>query len=775
MYTFKLTSVPIEQIDDLHAWEWRLGQCFAAHAYPVRLIATARPFSMAEPIRALQRELRDQKRLARIGEPVLRAIDGLLAGGTDDPVVVVATLPDEDRALLHAIFDPAPLLQARLFPQEAMRTGDAATMASDWTAIADALSRLLWSLPWRTDLLHFYERLGERHLRAIDHYLLAWPPPEIHPEALRAQLKGAFGRDVELVDGMPPIISCAYEPHDTYLAPVEPGAPYLAVLLSYELRGEWDATTLHALLDVDFDISVVVDVQTVPRNRARRKMELAYNAARLVTRDDQVLDTRAEQVFTDAQRVLHETTQQGFHLVMIAALVSGDTRAALEQHVAVVSDRLGSTLRLMRVAGVEDQALRLWSPAPTARLDLPRKRWNMLSHGVGCCAGLIGYHGASRTEGILWGIDAVRRAPLFHDPFRNNQAGHMCVLGKTGYGKTWFLNMVTLRAALHGWKVIALDLAENGLRVERAAGMGCRCNLLGLHNAVNILDVVFPPDAPGGWLPLQVQHVIDQLAMLLGEPGTTASGQVQMQPRRFSIAERGLLDRVLSDLYAGVDPVAPLEAMPILENVIVRLEALNEMETNSLARDLRFFLAGSLEATFNAPTTVDWDFGSDINYFDFSETRVPRTLQAFFYGQCVGAINRYMNDPRRDRRRPTLLLIDEYHLVARTESVARMAAELAKYARKHRIAVMPVDQNPVTFLGEKWTRIIWENATGKAIFHLDDLPAREIGEAISDLTDDHLQYITHAQPGEAVLVLGNDVYVAHIETNPREARAFAGS
>ena len=222
-----------------------------------------------------------------------------------------------------------------------------------------------------------------------------------------------------------------------------------------------------------FDVSVVVDVQTVPRNRARRKMELAYNAARLVTRDDQLIDTRAEQVFTDAQRVLHETTQQGFHLVTIAVLVSGDTRSALEQHIAVILERLGSALRLMRVAGVQDQVLRLWSPAPTVRLDLPRKGWNMLSHGVGCCAGLIGYHGASRTDGILWGIDAVRRAPLFHDPFRNNQAGHMCVLGKTGYGKTWFLNMVTMRAALQGWKVIALDLAENGLRIERAAGMGC--------------------------------------------------------------------------------------------------------------------------------------------------------------------------------------------------------------------------------------------------------------------------------------------------------------
>jgi hypothetical protein len=714
---------------------------------------------------------------------LLGAIDAQLAGGHDDPRALVADFDSEGRALLDGIFHAAPVLHAQLFDRPAIagegshEPGMGAVHDEEWawTAIANALARILWPLPWRAEMMRFYERLQERHLRAIDHYLLTWEPSDIQPEALQAQLRQAFGREVEALASLPPIIGCAYEAKDTYLQPSEPGYPYLAVLHSYEMRGEWDATTLHDLLNVEFDVSVVVDVQTMGRNKARRMMELAYNAARLVTRDDTLIDTRAEQVFSDSQRVLHESTQQGFHLVTVAVLVSGETRATLEQHVAVITERLGSTLRLMRVAGAQDHLIRLWSPTPTKKLDLPLKQWNMLSHGVGCCAGLIGYHGASRTDGILWGIDAVRRAPLFHDPFRNNQAGHMCILGKTGYGKTWFLNMVTLRAALAGWKVIALDIAENGLRIERAAGVGCRCNLIGLQNAVNILDVVFPADAEGGWMRNQVQHVIDQLAMLLGEPATNAEGQAQMQPRRFTIAERGLLDQALTNLYAKVEPNAPLDQMPILGDLIVALEALDEVETNRLARDLRLYLSGSLSATFNAHTTVDWDFSSDINYFDFSETRVPKPLQAFFYGQCVGAVNRFMTDPRRDRRRPTLLLIDEYHLVARTESVARMAAELAKFARKHRIAVMPADQNPVTFLNEKWTRYIWENSTGKAIFHLDDLPAQEIGAAINDLTPEHIEFITHAEPGQAVLVLTDNVYVAHIETNAREAHAFAGS
>ncbi len=444
MQTFKLTSLPIEQIDDLEGFEWRLGQFFAARTYPVRFVVTARPFRMDAPIRALQRDQQDLRRLARVAGPLLAAIDARLAGGDADPRTVVAALDDAGRALLHGIFAVAPALQARLFdapgvddaePGRLRDPDELAAEAWDWAAIADALSRILWPLPWGAELIRFYERLGERHLRAIEHYLLCWPPPDVQPDAVQAQLAQLLGREVDSAASMPPIIGCAYEARDSYLQPLEAGYPYLAVLQSYELRGTWSATTLHDLLTVDFDVSVVVDVQTIGRTKARRMMELAYNAARLVTRDETLIDTRAEQVYADSQRVLHATTQQSLHRVTIAVLVSGDSRAALERHVAVITERLGSTLRLMRVAGAQDQLLRLWSPAPTKKLDLPLKGWNMLSHGVGCCAGLIGYHGASRTDGILWGIDAVRRAPLFHDPFRNGQAGHTCVLGKTGYGK----------------------------------------------------------------------------------------------------------------------------------------------------------------------------------------------------------------------------------------------------------------------------------------------------------------------------------------------------
>jgi type IV secretory pathway VirB4 component len=36
---------------------------------------------------------------------------------------------------------------------------------------------------------------------------------------------------------------------------------------------------------------------------------------------------------------------------------------------------------------------------------------------------------------MLWGLDGMRRAPIFFNLFQGNQAGHTAILGKTGYGK----------------------------------------------------------------------------------------------------------------------------------------------------------------------------------------------------------------------------------------------------------------------------------------------------------------------------------------------------
>src|SRR5262249_37078860 len=160
-------------------------------------------------------------------------------------------------------------------------------------------------------------------------------------------------------------------------------------------------------------------------------------------------------------------------------------------------------------------------------------------------------------------------------------------LGKTGSGKTYFLNLLALRgAALCDYRVIGIDALQNGVRMEAAAQAGAQCHYLGLETPINILDVVYADDMDGDWRANQVQHAIGQLALLLGTPGASANGSGRFIPRVLSIGERGVLDRALSALYGLVEPDTSLTQMPLLSDLIESLAQYREFEAHSLAREL---------------------------------------------------------------------------------------------------------------------------------------------------------------------------------------------
>ncbi len=773
MSSFRLASFPIEQISDLAGVEGQLATAVGAMPFPIRLLLLSKSFNLERPLRRnLQHQLA-MERLMAATQPLLEQMQQLLRGEPSaDPGGALRALPTEVSVQLISRFAHEPLLQEMLAGAELTRGQDALPL---WSTLHQALLRtlegLLWQLPLTKELERFYTTLQLHHLRAATALLLTWEPPEVSPQMIVASLRGATGRPVALLDQLPCILDGAYREQRSMLVPEEEGHPWLACLLAYDLRGVWDATTLHGLIDVSYDVALAVDVVSYSRPRAMRMAEMAYNAAKVVVRDQQVMDLRAHRVMGASERVMHELVEQGLHSVQIAALVGGSNRDELEAHIAETTSRLGPQLRLMRPHAVQGELLKFWSSTPRTRIDAPLKPRTMLSHGVGCCLGLLGYHRPDTTEGIFWGLDSRRLAPLFFDLFRDNQAAHMVILGKSGSGKTFFLNLLALRGALEGYRIIGLDAFQNGQRVERAARGGARCFALGFQQTVNLLDIVYGEE---GWQPNQVQHVIGMLQLLLGTPGKGVDGRDQLTPREFTIVERSLLDRALTSIYAPLQPDLPLDQLPVLSDLIAQLRHLEEPESDQLARELHVLIdRTSVGPSFNGHTTVDWRFNSDITYFDFAA--IEPLYRPFYYALAIGAVLRFMRDPSRDRRRKTMLQIDEFGLLTQVEALGRLAATVAKVARKYALGLIAIDQNPITFLHSEHGRFIFENTAAKVLFRLDDLPARQIAEAITDIRPSHLSYLTRAGRGMALAVVGNDVYTMQVEASPYELRVLRGS
>jgi hypothetical protein len=779
----QLSSFPIEQVANLEALEQDLAAWFGARDYGVRLLAYSQAFNMRPAIERVRQSQASTERIAQAVAPLLRAIDAWLAGDGDaDPAPVLRQLPPSILAILVEASAAAPALRRLLCGIDYLDGDDE---RSCWAVLAEALDTLLWRLPWTKETVRLYDAMQQRHLRAATYLLLTWEPPDVSAQSLVTTLRHAFRRPVQPLQALPSVIATPYREQLHRLEPLEAGQPYYALLHSYDMQDVWDAATLHPLLAAPYDVALAIDILTLPRAKAQRLAELAHNAANLVAKDKRLLDMRAERVTHDSQYALHELRHQTLHEIQMAVLVGGATPDELEIHVADIRDRLGPKLRLMRAAGAQGEVLKLFSTTPRARLEAPWKPRTQLSHAVGCLAGIVGLHRTNTTDGIFLGIDAVRRAPIFMDLFKQNQAAHTVILGKTGSGKTVFLNLLAERAAaVGGMQVIGIDSFANGVRVA-AALAGATCYAIGLGHTVNILDVVYGQDAEGGWLANQVLHVVGQLALLLGEPGQTPDGKKRYIPRVFSTRERGVLGRVIQELYQSrqTTPETPIAAMPILADLLARLEAEADTVALELAIDLRYLLYGTIRteattltpegAAFNGATTIDWRFGRDVVYYDFKQ--VPELLLPFYYLQAIGAIHRYLRQEGRDTRRKIFLEIDEFGYAAQVEAVARLAVEICKTARKYGCGIVLVDQNPLTFLESESGRQIFENASARILFHLDDIAARQVGAALSDLTPAHVAFLPQAQPGECLAVLKNDVYRLNIEMHPLEARAFLGS
>ncbi|NTU83288.1 MAG: hypothetical protein HGA45_28610, partial [Chloroflexales bacterium] len=357
MHLFAISSVPIDLVGDIDRFEENLGGFFYGREFPMRLIANSTRFPMHEPVEAIRAQYHRTESLYLRTERLRDAID---AWARDHAAVdlhqVLVELGERELAELSAhIQSSCPDLQACL---QGTATDD------QWEAFVAAVDLLFWRIHWTRETVRMYEVMEQRVLRAVQYILMTWEPADVAEMSIRVPLAAVTRRPVSKIDFLPPVISGPYRERLTYLEPEEVGQPYLAVLTSYDFSGEWNATLFHELISLNIDITVAIDVATLNRNTSQRVAEMAYNAARIVARDRNLVDIRGEQVVHDAREVLAQLKGQTLHALQVAILVRGKNREELEANVITVRDLFGPRLKLMRPAGAQGVALKIFSTLP---------------------------------------------------------------------------------------------------------------------------------------------------------------------------------------------------------------------------------------------------------------------------------------------------------------------------------------------------------------------------------------------------------------------------
>ncbi len=142
-----------------------------------------------------------------------------------------------------------------------------------------------WSVPWLRDAAFFLEALEQRHLRSARYLLMTWEPHDLSSDALLPTIRRAFQRPATRIERLPSILGCGYTEQATMLCPERVGAPYLACLLSHDMRGEIDIDVLHPLMGRPYDLALAIDIQTRPQSRTLARSERAYMTARAAASD----------------------------------------------------------------------------------------------------------------------------------------------------------------------------------------------------------------------------------------------------------------------------------------------------------------------------------------------------------------------------------------------------------------------------------------------------------------------------------------------------------
>ena len=822
-----------EQVEDPLRIEEGWIPFFAAADYPLRIYSMTTRFTLHDPWQRMQQHLAALERRMGMLQPVQQLLEGW-----DDPAVresVLARLPHAVGAqvradlarggagsgqrepletpdaaeILAAYVEHLPAAQQQLLVA-ALAGGDP-MLRETWAQAVTRLARSFWRRRWLQEYRAMYDRLNRSvALRSLRHYLLTWPDSGVRPQDYAALVARAFNTGAYPVDDLPPLLRCRYEEQcgwreeQCYLAPERIHEPVVAFLTAAgPLKGLWDTTVFHRVLNLDMDVAICLDIQPVSRTR----MELAADQ-KITIREHQFQrgraprDVRAERELEAARAMQQDLDTQAPHDLRVVIGVQADSIDDVNQHIRQIRSACGTRLPLMRVPGQQGALARYFTTDQTRAIDAVTRPHRMMSHGVAVTVP-FGMRKPDRTDGIIWMIQGT--TPIMFDPFRDRRAAHMVILGKTGSGKTYAINTWGLRLLNEGVQVVMYEPQGHSRRFIAACGSGGARYILNLNQHLNVLDIIATRGEAGEppSLGIQVEHVITQLGVLMGTSEMTAEGKLVFQARSWQSNERNVLGLALQRLYAPwADNLGALDRAetPILSHLCVQLQEvaadLHERGrtkqadiANDLAAEIELGLVeGPYGQTFNAQTSVAWDFTHDATAYDFSQ--IPEgPVRIYFYAQAFGALNRAVRDPGRDRNRPLVAIVDEFKYMASVPSLAAFAAGATKTWRTFGAALVTADQDAHTYLGTEGASpdesmfSVWLNSTAKVIFRQDAADARRIQTRIQGMQPFHADWITRLARGECVLVyesddpqaIHNEVYTGQVIAIDAEHRAFSGT
>lgn len=456
-------------------------------------------------------------------------------------------------------------------------------------------------------------------------------------------------------------------------------------------------------------------------------------------------------------------SNEDFYYMSIIITITADTVRDLEWRVKEMQKLLISQDMDARVCGfLQEDAL--LSVLPIAAIDkkLYRKtRRNVLTTGAASCYPFTSFE-MSDDNGILMGVNKHNNSLVIVDIFNSRlyKNANMAILGTSGAGKTFTMQLMALRLRQRGIQVFILAPLK-GHEFRRA------CTNIGgefiqispaSRNCINIMeirrvdtsanDLLDGPQADRSELAAKIQKLHIFFSLLIPD---------------MSYEEKQLLDEAIVRTYNqfGIthdnasleDPQRPgqYKKMPILGDLHELLKA--SPETKRLANILNRLVHGSA-STFNQQTNVD--LRNKYTVIDISELSGDLLSVGMFTG-----LDYIFDVVKADRTTEKMVFIPEMWKLIGSGSnrdVANYVLEIFKIIRGYGGGAVADTQDLSDFLAledGKYGRGILNVCKTKIILNMEDDEARKVQETLH-LTDTEIMNITHFQRGSGLISTNNN-------------------
>jgi hypothetical protein len=453
-------------------------------------------------------------------------------------------------------------------------------------------------------------------------------------------------------------------------------------------------------------------------------------------------------------------------MVQMTIAVHAASRERLEQRTRYLLSHLRARQLQVRVATYRQEAAwrgTLPTCSPDMELDLVRNLpSDVLSTFLHCGSGTIG-----TPHGVFLGYigSGASRRPVYFNPWAEDRRianPHVVVIGSTGMGKSFTGKaLVTGLMGMGIADVAVLDRDDDYLRLHESLGGESQRYDLARSCPINFFDLPFAPqdvdpDDPADILAEFLDNsLLTGLTMLLCEEDerlTKSEDAYLMHVARLSYAAKGFTSETLRN-----NPSRLLQEMPTLADFIDTMR--NTPASNAAMKETLLERLEKVSYLFSGQTSARLD--KPLTVFSIHD------LKEKWYPFMTFAVQQFLLRHRALRR-------DERYLAYVVEEASYMLKHSAgrKYLetgsrgfRKLGIAQITLSQHPREFLQEG--AVVLNNAGTAFYLGMPRDAAQEL-----HLSPELERFITHAEPGQVVMHVGNEYAAVTIAASKRHRTLF---